>query len=143
MGFKVIHQTEQVMGGVWRIGFKSEGAYIEGDAPTVPMSRKGDGCYTRIDRLEEHNHHAPMFKTKVELDAYIDRIHKAVAAAAKEVPPSAWVEVEPVVDAVEIEVAKTEIPDVIADAFTDEGDSPAESPSEAPSEAEDSDEGAE
>ena len=52
--------------------------------PTVNLSRKGDNpnCDTPINSLEIHNGHAPGFKTQEAMDAYIERVVKAVDEVA-------------------------------------------------------------
>jgi hypothetical protein len=52
--------------------------------PTVNLSRKGDNpnCDTPINSLEIHNGHAPTFKTQEAMDAYIERVVKAVDEVA-------------------------------------------------------------
>ena len=61
------------------------GPWPEGvEVPSVNLSRKGDNpeCNTPITNLESHNGHAPAFKSQQEMDAYIDRVVKAVDAVA-------------------------------------------------------------
>ena len=61
------------------------GMWPEGvEVPRVNLSRKGDNpeCNTPITNLESHNGHAPAFKSQQEMDAYIDRVVKAVDAVA-------------------------------------------------------------
>jgi hypothetical protein len=64
------------------------GTWPEGVAvPTVNLSRKGDNpkCDTPITSLESHNGHAPAFQSQEDMDAYIDRVVKAVDAVAEPV----------------------------------------------------------
>jgi len=65
--------------------FLSTGAILK-DGPKIPMNRKDDGCFTAIDRLQDHNHHTPPFKTKEEAEAYIQRVMNAANEAAKDIP---------------------------------------------------------
>ena len=56
----------------------------EVEVPRVNLSRKGDNpaCDTPINSLEIHNGHAPGFKTQEAMDAYIERVVKAVDEVA-------------------------------------------------------------
>ena len=61
------------------------GSWPEGvEVPTVNLSRKGNNpeCDTPITNLQKHNGHAPGFKTQGEMDAYIERVVKAVDEVA-------------------------------------------------------------
>ena len=64
------------------------GVWPEGVAvPTVNLSRKGDNpkCDTPITSLESHNNHSPAFQSQEAMDAYIDRVVKAVNSVAEPV----------------------------------------------------------
>ena len=69
------------------VHFQSTGAKLEG-APTVCMSRtkkiapEDGGCWFPIDALQEHNYHAPAFKSKEDPEEYRDRVMADVEAAA-------------------------------------------------------------
>ena len=62
-----------------------EGDDCVGDVPSVPMNRKGNGCFTNIDNLQEHNDDAPGFNSKSGVVDYINRVREAVDAAVREV----------------------------------------------------------
>jgi hypothetical protein len=60
----------------------SAGVKLE-EAPTVNLSRNGDGCPTPIDNLEGHNGHMAVMHSQEDLDAYLERIKAAIDEAAE------------------------------------------------------------
>lgn len=64
--------------------FFSGGITLGVTCPVVACNRKGDGCWTRIDQLQEHNHHVPHFNSKTQRDSWVKRIQTDVEKVAKE-----------------------------------------------------------
>ena len=64
--------------------FFSGGITLGVTCPVVACNRKGDGCWTRIDQLQEHNHHVPQFNSKTSRDSWVKRIQTDVEKVAKE-----------------------------------------------------------
>ena len=46
--------------------------------PEVSLSRIPDHCFFRIDKLDEHDSHAPDFKSLEEVNAYIERVFRDI-----------------------------------------------------------------
>jgi hypothetical protein len=53
--------------------------------PLVSLARKPDHCYFRIDLLQEHDHHAPPYQSKEDVDGYIQRVITDIGVALEKV----------------------------------------------------------
>ena len=55
----------------------------EDDFPTVALSRRGGSCVFRLDKVAEHDSHAPSFSSPDKLEAYLGRVVNEAAKAVK------------------------------------------------------------
>ena len=96
---KIICERRGKAGGAsFKALFRAEMSNVDVEAlPKVSLARRPDHCYFRIDKMHEHDGHAPTFTTEKAVDAYIQRvfndIKKAIAGKPLEIqvpkPPPA------------------------------------------------------
>jgi len=53
--------------------------------PIISLARNPDHCYFRIDLLQEHDHHAPPYQSKEDVDGYIQRVIGDIEIALEKV----------------------------------------------------------
>lgn len=49
--------------------------------PSISLARVPDHCFYRVDKLQEHNFHAPPYNSKEEVNEYIKRVVKDISVA--------------------------------------------------------------